>query len=75
MWRWVPPERTISTARYRRRGDEAARLRCWPNGLTTPGESYAFENARLEMHRPRIGSSHGLRRESVIRAAERRILF
>jgi hypothetical protein len=44
-------------------------------GLTTPGESYAIENARPEIHRPRIGSSHVLRRESVIRAAERRILF
>src|ERR1700757_2552139 len=29
-------------------------------GLTTPGESYATENAPLETHRPRIGSSHVL---------------
>ena len=39
------------------------------------GESYAIENARPEIHRPRIGRSHVLRRESVLRAAERRVLF
>ena len=50
-------------------------LRTEHTGLTTPGESYAIENARVEIHFPRIGSSHVLRRESVIRAAERRIRF
>jgi len=56
-------------------GVEPAISRTEADGLTTPGESYAIESARPEIPRPRIGSSHVLRRESVTRATERRILF